>query len=52
MSGISNFTIEKFMNEIDNDLKKKFIGVFPSDKTLKFLKLADMVKKIGQNILL
>ena len=44
MAGISNFTIEKFINEID-DLKKKFIGVFPSDKTLKFLKLVDMVKK-------
>ena len=44
MAGISNFTIEKFINEID-DLKKNFIGVFPSDKTLKFLKLADMVKK-------
>ena len=45
MAGISNFTIEKFINEIDDDLKKNFIGVFPSDKTLKFLKITEMVKK-------
>ena len=43
MAGISNFTIEKFINE--KKLKKNFIGVFPSDKTLKFLKITEMVKK-------
>ena len=45
MAGISNFTIEKFINEIDDKLKKSFIGVFPSDKTLKFLKITEMVRK-------
>ena len=45
MAGISNFTIEKFVNEIDDDLKKNFIGVFPSDETLKFLKITEMVRK-------
>ena len=45
MAGISYFTIEKFVNEIDDELKKNFIGVFPSDKTLKFLKITEMVKK-------
>ena len=28
-----------------SELKKNFIGVFPSDKTLKFLKITEMVKK-------
>ena len=28
MSGISNFTIEKVINEIDDDLKANFVGVF------------------------
>ena len=45
MAGISNFTIEKFINEIDDELKANFIGVFPSEETLKFLKIAEMVKK-------
>ena len=45
MAGISNFTIEKFINEINDDLKVNFIGVFPSDKILKFLKITEMVKK-------
>ena len=52
MAGISNFTIEKFINEIDDELKKKFMGVFPSDKTLKFLKITEMVKKKKSSILL
>ena len=45
MAGISNFTIEKFINGIDDELKRNFIGVFPSDRTLKFLKITEMVKK-------
>ena len=28
MAGISDFTIEKFINEIDDELKKNFIGVY------------------------
>ena len=45
MAGISNFTTEKFINETDDELKKNFIGVFPSDKTLKYLKITEMVRK-------
>ena len=44
MAGISNFTIEKFVNEIDDELKNNFVSVFPSNRTLKFLKITEMVK--------
>ena len=44
MSGISNFTIEKFVNEIDDELKNNFVGAFPSDRILKFLKITEMVR--------
>ena len=37
MSGISNFVIEKVINEIDDDLKQNFVGVFPSNHTFKFM---------------
>ena len=36
MSGISNFTIKKIINEIDGDLKRNFVGVFPSNEFFKF----------------
>ena len=36
--GISNFEIEKIFKEINNsDISENFIGVFPSDKTNKFI---------------
>lgn len=36
--GISNFEIEKFFKEINNsDINENFVGVFPSDKTNKFI---------------
>ena len=44
MAGISNFTIEKFVNEIDDDLKSNFVGVFPSTHILKFIKITDLVR--------
>ena len=44
MAGISNFTIEKVVNEIDDDLKANFVGVFPSNHTFKFLIFADLVR--------
>ena len=44
MSGISNFTIEKFVNEIDDELKNNFVGVFPSNRILKFLKITEMIR--------
>ena len=45
MAGISNFTIEKVVNEIDDDLKANFVGVFPSNHTFKFLRFADLVRE-------
>ena len=47
MAGISNFTIEKVVNEIDDDLKTNFAGVFPSNHTFKFLKFAKIVEVKG-----
>ena len=38
MAGISNFTIEKFANEIDDDLKRNFVGVFLPITYLNLLK--------------
>ena len=45
MAGISNFTIEKVVNEIDDDLKANFVGVFPSNHTFRFLNFANLVKE-------
>ena len=45
MSRISNFTIEKIINEIDDDLKTNFVGVFPSNHTFHFLRFANLVKE-------
>ena len=45
MSRISNFTIEKIINEIDDDLKTNFVGVFPSSHTFHFLRFANLVKE-------
>ena len=45
MSGISNFTIEKIINEDDDDLKANFAGVFPSNHTFKFVNFRNLVKQ-------
>ena len=45
MSGISNFTIEKIINEDDDDLKANFAGVFPSNHTFKFVNVRNLVKQ-------
>ena len=45
MAGISNFTIEKVVNEIDDDLKANFVGVFLSNHTFKFLDFSHLVKE-------
>ena len=45
MTGVSNFTIEKVINEIDDDLKTNFVGVFPSNHTFRFLRFADLVRE-------
>ena len=41
--GISNFEIEKAFKEINNDLNKNFVGVFPADKTNKFVMFEKMM---------
>ena len=45
MSGISNFTIEKIINEDDDDLKANFVGVFPSNHTFKFVNFRNLIKQ-------
>lgn len=38
MTGISNLTIEKFINESeDGDLKNNFVGVFSSNQIFQFI---------------
>ena len=44
MSGISNFTIKK-IDEIDEDLKQNFVGVFPSNHTFKFFKFKHLIRE-------
>ena len=45
MSGISNFTINKLINEIDDALKQNFVGVFPSNDTFKFFKFKHLIRE-------
>ena len=44
MTGISNVNINKIINEIDGDLKRNFVGVFPSDETFKFFKHKHLIR--------
>ena len=45
MSGISNFTIKKIINEIDGDLKQNFLGVFPSNEIFRFFKFKHLIRE-------
>ena len=45
MSGISNFVIEKAINEIDDDLKQNFVNVFPSNHTFKFINFTHYIRE-------
>ena len=45
MSGISNFAIEKVVNEIDDDSKANFVGIFRSNHTFKFLNFTHLIKE-------
>ena len=48
MEGWSNFDIEEIFNKANNsDLLQNFVGIFPSDKTDKFLDFKKMMK--GKN---
>ena len=44
MEGISIETIVNFVeNETDDDLKKNFVGVFPSDYVTRFISFHEMM---------
>ena len=44
MVGISNETIVNFFeNETDDDLKKNFVGIFPSNYVTKFISFHEMM---------
>ena len=45
MSGISNQTIKKIINEIDGDLKQNFVDVFPSNETFRFFKFKHIIRE-------
>ena len=50
MSGISNFTIKKIINEIDGDLTQNFVGVFPSNETFKFFNFKHLIREKNSSI--
>ena len=44
MEGISNDTIVNFFeSETDNDLKKNFVGIFPSSYVTRFISFHEMM---------
>ena len=46
MVGISNEKIVNFFeNETDDDLKKIFVGIFPSNYVTKFISFREMIEK-------
>ena len=45
MSGISNLTIEEFIKKENDNLKKKFIGIFPSNFITRFIAFHQLIKE-------
>ena len=46
MTGISNVTIEKFINEReDDDFKNNFIGVFSSNQIFRFINFHKLINE-------
>ena len=45
MSDISNVTIEEFINEENGDLKKNFVGLFPSHFIMYFKAFQQLIKE-------
>ena len=45
MGGISNLTIEEFINEENDDLKNNFVGVFPSNFITHFIAFHQLIKE-------
>ena len=51
MMNISNITIEKFINESeDDDLKNNFVGVFSSNQLFRFTNFHKLIKEKTFNI--
>ena len=44
MAGISNVTIEEFIEKENDDFKRNFVSVFSSDRTTTFLNFIKMIK--------
>ena len=51
MAGISNVTIEDFIEEENDDFQRNFLGVFLSDRTTPFLNYVKMMKRKGSHYL-
>ena len=47
MAGISNVTIEEFIEEEVDHFKKNFVGVFSSNRATPFLNFLKMIKRKG-----
>ena len=52
MSDISNVTIEEFINEENGDLKKNFVGLFPSHFIMYFKAFQQLIKEKSVFILI
>ena len=52
MAGISNVTIEEFIEEGNDDFQRNFFAVFSSVRTTPFLNFLKMMKKKPVTILL
>ena len=47
MAGISNVTIEEFIEEDNDEFQRNFVGVFSSDRTTPFLNFSKLMKRKG-----
>ena len=45
MSEISNFEIERVINELDDDLKANYVGTFASNHTFRFLNFTEVISE-------
>ena len=45
MSGISNLTIEEFIKKENDNFKKNFIGIFPSNFITRFIAFHQLIKE-------
>ena len=45
MAGITNVTIEKFIEKQNDDFKRNFVGLFSSNSVTPFINFCGLVKK-------